>query len=138
MKRVVRNGLVTAAVAVAVVAAACGSGGGGSKEVQRVRSGDLNVVLLSQDGALNRGKEAFVIEFRKLDDSLVDVGTVTTSANMPMPGMTMPGSVQVERSDVPGRYVANADFGMAGGWQMKIEWNGPAGQGAVSFDGNVQ
>ena len=97
------------------------------------------IVLLAEDGALNQGKDAFVIEFRQgRTSSLVDVGTVTTSANMPMPGMTMPGSVQVVRSDVPGRYRATGDFGMAGGWQMKVEWNGPAGQGSISFDGTVQ
>ena len=138
MRRVIRTGTVVVVLAAAVFAAACGGSNENLKEVQHVRSGDLNVVLLSGDGTLNRGKDAFVIEFRNPDGSLVDVGTVTTSANMPMPGMTMAGSVQVERSDVPGRYLANGDFGMAGGWQMKIEWNGPAGQGAVSFEGTVQ
>jgi hypothetical protein len=138
MRRVIRTGTALVVLAAAVLAAACGVGTNELKEVQRVRSGDLDVVLLSEDGTLNRGKDAFVIEFRKPDGSLVDVGTVRTSANMPMPGMTMAGNVQVERSDVPGRYSANGDFGMAGGWQMKIEWNGPAGQGAVSFEGTVQ
>lgn len=140
MKRLLRRH-IWAAIVVAALASACGRGGSGEnnlKEVQRVKSGDLEIVLLSEDGALNQGKDAFVIEFRKPDGSLVDAGTVTTSANMPMPGMTMPGSVQVERSDVPGRYRATGDFGMAGGWQMKVEWNGPAGQGSVSFDGTVQ
>jgi len=136
MKRVIRTGSVMVVLAAAVFAAGCGSRQ--LKEVQRVRSADLNVVLLSEDGTLNRGKDEFVIEFQKPDGSLVDVGTVRTSANMPMPGMTMPASVQVERSDVAGRYSASGDFGMAGGWQMKIEWNGPAGQGAVSFEGSVQ
>jgi hypothetical protein len=93
---------------------------------------------LSEDGALNQGKDAFVIEFRRADGALIDAGTVSTSANMPMPGMTMPGNVQVERTDVPGRYRATGDFGMAGGWQMKVEWNGPAGRGSVAFDGIVQ
>ena len=130
-----------ASVAAAVFVVACGGGGAsdsGLKEVQRVKSGDLEIVLLSEDGTLNQGKDAFVIEFRKADGSLVDAGTVSTSANMVMPGMTMPGSVQVERSGVPGRYRATGDFGMAGGWQMKVEWNGPAGQGSVGFDGTVQ
>jgi len=138
MRRMVRNGLLMTMVAAAMFSAACGGRSESLKEVQRVRSGDLNIVLLSEDGTLNRGKEAFVIEFQKLDGALVDVGTVTTSANMPMPGMTMAGSVRVDRSDVPGRYAANGDFGMAGGWQMKIAWNGPAGQGDVSFEGSVQ
>jgi hypothetical protein len=44
----------------------------------------------------------------------------------------------VEESDVPGRYRAVGDFGMAGAWQMKIDWNGPAGQGSAAFDGTVQ
>ena len=138
MTRVIRTGAGMVVLAAAVFATACGVGNKELKEVQRVRSGDLNVVLLSEDGTLNQGKDAFVIEFRKPDGSLVDVGTVRTSANMPMPGMTMPASVQVERSDVAGRYSANGDFGMVGGWQMKIEWNGPAGQGAVNFEGSVQ
>ena len=138
MRSVIRTAAAMVLLAAAVFAAACGVGTGELKEVQRVRSGDLDVVLLSQDGTLNRGKDAFVIEFRKPDGSLVDVGTVRTSANMPMPGMTMAGNVAVEPSKVPGRYSANGDFGMAGGWQMKIEWNGSAGQGAVSFEGAVQ
>lgn len=126
-----------AVVTAAMTVAACGGGDDRLKEVQRVTSGDLEIVLLSEDGTLNQGKDAFVIEFRKAG-SLVDAGTVTTGANMPMPGMTMPGIVQVERSDTPGRYRAVADFGMAGAWQMKIEWSGPAGQGTANFAGIVQ
>ena len=83
-------------------------------------------------------KDAFAIEFRNAAGALQDVGAVTTNANMVMPGMTMPGSVQVEPSEVPGRYRASGDFGMAGGWQMTVEWNGPDGRGSVVFDGTVQ
>jgi hypothetical protein len=137
MKRMGRTICGVAALAMVSVVMACSGSDSGLKEVQRVRSGDMDIVLLSEDGTLNQGKDAFVIEFRR-GDALVDAGTVTTSANMPMPGMTMPGSVQVERADVPGRYRVNADFGMAGAWQMKVDWNGPAGQGSVSFDGTVQ
>jgi hypothetical protein len=126
------------AAALAVIGCSGGTADPGLKDVQHVKSGDLDIVLLSEDGTLNKGKEAFVIEFRKADGSLVDAGTVTTSANMPMPGMTMPGSVQVEPADAPGRYRATGDFGMAGTWQMKVEWDGPAGKGSVSFDGTVQ
>ena len=141
MRHVIRRHTWTAAVmVVAAIACACGGGAAGDnlQEVQRVKSGDLDIFLLSEDGALNQGKDTFVIEFRRADGSLVDAGTVSTSANMPMPGMTMPGTVHVERTDVPGRYRATGDFGMAGGWQMKVEWNGPAGQGSVAFDGTVQ
>jgi hypothetical protein len=140
MTRLIRKCGAAPVLVTAIIVAACGGGGtdSGLKEIQRVKSGDLDIVLLSEDGALNQGEEAFVIEFRKRDGALQDAGTVTTSANMPMPGMTMPASVQVAPSDVPGRYRATGDFGMAGGWQMKVDWNGPAGQGSVSFDGTVQ
>lgn len=142
MTRVIRRSIWAVLVTVAAVfAVACGGGGAGDtglKEMQRVKSGDLDIVLLSEDGALNQGKDAFVIEFHTPDGSLADAGTVITNANMTMPGMTMPGNVEVERTEVPGRYRASGDFGMSGGWQMKVEWNGPAGQGSVSFTGTVQ
>jgi hypothetical protein len=57
---------------------------------------------------------------------------------MTMPGMVMSGGLRLTRSDVPGRYIATADFDMAGAWQMTIEWNGPAGTGSVTFQGAVQ
>jgi hypothetical protein len=57
---------------------------------------------------------------------------------MTMPGMVMPSGLQVTRTNVAGRYLATAEFGMAGAWQMAIEWNGPAGQGSVNFQGSVQ
>ena len=52
--------------------------------------------------------------------------------------MVMSGDVQVTLTGVPGRYAAIAEFGMAGAWPMSIEWNGPAGQGSVNFQGGVQ
>jgi hypothetical protein len=57
---------------------------------------------------------------------------------MAMPGMVMTGDVQVQRTAVPGRYGASAEFGMAAAWPMTIEWAGPAGVGQVSFEGTVQ
>jgi Cu(I)/Ag(I) efflux system membrane protein CusA/SilA len=107
--------------------------------VHMERSGDLDIALLSPTGTLTAGRNAFTIEFRKASNrSLVDVGTARASANMPMPGMVMPGSVQVTRTRVPGRYEGTAEFGMAGAWQMAIEWDGPAGRGSVRFEGAVQ
>ncbi len=109
------------------------------KVVQTVRAGDLDIVLLSSTGTLQLGRNAFRIEFRRTGTTaLVDVGTVRASANMPMPGMVMSGGLQVTPTGVPGRYDATADFGMAGAWPMAIEWNGPAGQGSVNFQGGVQ
>jgi hypothetical protein len=102
-----------------------------------VAAGDLRIVLLSQRGALKLGRNAYTIEFRSRDGTLVDVGTLRATANMPMPGMVMPGGLEVRRTAV-GRYEATAEFGMPGAWQMALEWDGPAGRGSVNFEGAVQ
>jgi hypothetical protein len=111
----------------------------GSTVIQTVQAGELDVVLLAPAGALHQGRNTFTIEFRRAGTTtLVDAGTVRASANMPMPGMVMSGGMQVTPTAVPGRYSATAEFGMAGAWQMAIEWNGPAGAGSVNFEGGVQ
>ena len=124
----------------AMAAAACGGNRAGSDqiELQRVHSGDLDVVLLSSDGALTHGKDAFTLEFRR-GDTLVDVGTVKAGATMVMAGMPpMLGSVFLERGDVPGRYKAETDLGMSGDWQLKLEWDGPAGKGSASMSATAE
>ncbi len=144
--------LIAAAVAVVAVAAvsALRTIGGPSTQsptsewsagrvVHVERSGDLEIALLSPTGTLRAGRNAFTIEFRTASNrALVDVGTAHASANMPMPGMVMPGNVQVSPTNVPGRYEGTAEFCMAGAWQMAIEWDGPAGRGSVKFEGAVQ
>ena len=113
--------------------------GGAAGVIQTVRADELDVVLLSPTGTLRQGRNAFTIEFRERGtNTLVDVGTVRASASMPMPGMAMSGGLRIAPTDVAGRYSATAEFGMAGAWQMAIEWDGPAGTGSVNFEGGVQ
>jgi Cu(I)/Ag(I) efflux system membrane protein CusA/SilA len=114
-------------------------GGEGEPVVQTVRTGDLEIVLRSPTGALRQGRSTFTIEFRRPGGGpLVDVGAARASANMSMPGMVMSSGLQLTPTGVPGRYQATAEFGMAGAWPMTIEWDGPAGQGSVNFQGSVQ
>ncbi|MEO8256253.1 MAG: FixH family protein [Acidobacteriota bacterium] len=134
MLGVVMSGLL----AVVAAAAGCGGGSGRLTELQRVRSGALDVVVLSPHDALRHGKDDFVIEFKSADGRLVEVGEVRASASMPMPGMPMFSSVTVQRADAPGRYRAEGDFSMAGTWRLTVEWDGPAGKGSVAFSGSVQ
>jgi len=110
----------------------------GDAVVQTVTAGELAIVLRSPTGSLRSGRNAFTIEFRSAAGALVDVGTVRATANMSMPGMVMSGNMQVTPATEPGRYGATAEFGMAGSWQMSIEWSGPAGGGSVNFQGAVQ
>ena len=106
--------------------------------IQTVTAGDMRVSLSSADGVLRQGRNTFTIEFRDEAGNLVDVGQVTMSAVMPMPGMIMSGGVQVQPSGVPGRYLATGEFAMAGAWQFKIDWNQGGRQRSASFEGTVQ
>ena len=136
---------VAAVVLVGVVVAwQMRRGGGGpiessAAQVQTVAAGPLEIVLLAPSGTLRHGRNEFTIEFRS-GGQPVDVGAVTGSATMPMPGMAMSGGLKVEPAGPPGRYRAIAEFGMAGAWQFALEWHGAGdiGAGKVAFEGAVQ
>ena len=115
-----------------------GSGLAAGQVVQQVNASGVQISLLSPTGTLHQGRNTFTIEFRSPDGRLVDAGAVRASGNMAMPGMVMSSGLQVQRTDVIGRYQATAEFGMAGAWRMAIEWDGPAGKGSVNFEGAVQ
>lgn len=130
-------------VVLSVAFAAVGCGGGGGRaltELERVRAGNLDVVLLSADGALSHGKDALTLEFRAAGDgALVDVGTVTISATMPMAGMApMMGGLRVRPGDTAGRYAVESDLSMAGTWRLGIAWEGPDTKGTAAVVATVQ
>ena len=115
-----------------------GCGGAGEtaplKELQRVHAGDLDVVLLSAGDSLKQGKGTFVVEFRDPGGALVDVGTVTVGASMPMPGMApMFGQSTVMPTSTRGRYAVSSDLNMTGTWRLDVAWNGPRGQGQAAM-----
>ncbi|MFL6279498.1 MAG: efflux RND transporter permease subunit, partial [Vicinamibacterales bacterium] len=68
--------------------------------VQQLKADNLQIALRSPTGTLRQGRNTFTIEFRSADGTLVDVGTVRASANMRMPGMVMPGGLEVHRTPV--------------------------------------
>jgi hypothetical protein len=123
----------------AAIAVGCGAGSGAMTELQRMKAGEVEVVLLSPRDALQHGVDTFNVEFRK-NGSLLDVGEVRGHATMPMPGMPMFGSLDVQRTAVAGRYAGSSRFDMAGTWRTTIEWDGSGGQapGSVTFSGSVR
>jgi hypothetical protein len=136
-----RSGTTAWGLVLVIVALAAGCGGGAATgkmtELQRVKSGTLDIVLLSPHDALRHGQDTFIVEFRS-NGKLVDAGSVRVTANMPMPGMAMFGNIEVQRTGVAGRYTANGQFDMAGTWRMTIQWDGPSGKGSVAFSATVQ
>jgi len=140
----IRTFTVKLLTAIWIVAASFGTTGCGGNtkltEVQRGKSGNLEVVVLSPHDALKHGKDTFSIEFRRAGGTeLVDVGNVRASASMSMSGVPMFGSVDVKPSGTAGRYEATADFSMAGTWRLQVVWSGgSAPAGSIVFSGNIQ
>lgn len=142
MRRLMTIAIIAGVIASAVVAwrtlgPAPGESPARSAPIVSVKSGNLDIVLLSPSGVLRGGRNTFTIEFRS-NGQLVDVGTVRGAANMTMPGMAMSGNLQLQPANLPGRYTATAEFGMPGAWGMRLEWDGPAGRGTTTFEGPVQ
>ena len=132
--------LILAALVVSAGLAGCAKQDAAAlRELQKVKAGDIDVVLLAPADALPQGKASFVLEFRGPDGSLRDVGTVKANATMPMAGMPpMFGSLDLRPGDAPGRYQVAGDFGMKGTWQINVEWQGPAGTGSTTLRGTVR
>jgi hypothetical protein len=107
--------------------------------VETVRTDDLVITLSNAGGALRQGSNRFRVEFRSARTSeLMDVGDVRLSGTMTMPGMVMTSPTTIVPAGQPGVYDVTGEYGMAGSWQMTLEWNGPAGRGSAAFDGDVQ
>src|SRR6516225_953343 len=104
MRRRSHAAMCTLTAALVLAATACGRAPNSASmvELQRVKSGGLDVVLLSAHETLHPGKDTFTIEFHGTPDGrLVDVGEVRGSATMPMPNMPMFGSLDVQRTGTP-------------------------------------
>jgi YtkA-like len=94
----------------------------------------VNVRVLSESGQWKPGKNDFVLEVTSpKDDKPVDVGKVTLSTSMPMPGMAPMVAGANVAPDGPGRYRGTITFPDAGERQVTVRWDGPAGKGSTKF-----
>jgi len=103
------------------------------KPIATQKTTDLVITLLSESGQWSQGKNTFVLEFRRAATKQpVDVGTVTLTTNMPMPGMApMVAGATLEPDKGPGRYLGTINFPDSGTRQVTITWDGPAGKGST-------
>jgi len=105
------------------------------KEMHTQKAKDLVVTLLSESGQWTQGKNSFVLEFTSADTTQpVDVGNVTLSTSMPMPGMApMLAGATLTPDKAPGRYLGTISFPDRGARQVTVAWDGPAGKGSTQF-----
>ena len=95
----------------------------------------VNGITIEMRGEFRMPSSEMQIEFKDAQGQSVDVGTVKLALDMNMGGMMMHGSADV--SGAGGHYVMKAKPQMRGGWQAKITFNGPKGNGEATFNLNA-
>jgi hypothetical protein len=105
------------------------------KVIQTHKAKVVVVTLLSESGQWTQGKNTFVLEFTSDETKQpVDVGKVTLSTTMPMPGMApMLAGATLTPDKTPGRYLGTISFPDRGARQVTVAWDGPAGKGSTQF-----
>jgi hypothetical protein len=113
------------------------------KTIKTRKTKDVVITLRSESGQWTQGKNAFVLEFTSPlspqgvdagQAALVDVGQVTLSTVMPMPGMApMLAGATLTPDKVAGRYLGTISFPDRGARQVTVTWDGPAGKGSTRF-----
>ncbi|PWU19518.1 MAG: hypothetical protein C5B48_13440 [Candidatus Rokuibacteriota bacterium] len=99
------------------------------------RAKDVVVTLKSESAKWGKGKNAFAIEFTSAKDKQpLDVGKVTVTTSMAMPGMApMIAGATVSPDKTPGRYLGTIEFPDLGTREVTLSWDGPAGRGSTKF-----
>ena len=95
----------------------------------------VNGITIELVGELRMPSSEMQIEFKDSQGQSVDVGMVKLALDMNMGGMMMHGSADV--TGAGGHYVMKARPQMRGGWQAKITFNGPKGNGEAIFNLNA-
>jgi hypothetical protein len=110
------------------------------KTIQTQKAKDMTITLLSELGQWTKGKNTFVLEFTSAATTQpVDVGKVTLSTSMAMPGMApMLAGATLAPEKGPGRYLGTIDFPDSGARQVTVAWEGPAGKGSTQFSVSVR
>jgi hypothetical protein len=103
------------------------------KVIQTRKTKDVVMTLLSESGQWTQGKNSLVLEFTlATTQQPLDVGKVTLSTTMSMPGMApMVADATLSPDKVPGRYLGTITFPDSGTRQVSITWEGPAGKGST-------
>jgi len=104
------------------------------KPIHTQKMKDVTVTLQNESGQWKEGKNSFVLEFTAAQDKkLVDVGKVSLSTSMGMPGMAPMVAGATLTPDGPGRYRGTIEFPDRGARQVTVTWDGPEGKGSTRF-----
>jgi hypothetical protein len=133
---------ISAAISIAAALVGCSASKNAAsnlKPVETHKTGDIDIVLLSETGELQQGKNDFAVQFQDQQGQPVEVGAVQFGSSMAMPGMApMSGESEIAPAGQTGAYRVKSNFAMSGAWRFTIEWNGPRGQGKTTFNTDVR
>ena len=109
--------------------------GADPKVIHTRKSKEVVVTLLSESGQWTQGNNSFVLEFTSpTTKQPLDVGKVSLSTSMAMPGMApMLAGATLTPDNTPGRYAGTISFADSGTRQVTVRWDGPAGRGVAKF-----
>jgi hypothetical protein len=95
----------------------------------------LTLSLATSDGVLRHGNSQFTLTFADASGKPVDVGAVALTFHMPRMGTMaeMNDQATFTTTATPGVYHGKAQIEVAGEWQAKITYEGPAGRGQANF-----
>jgi hypothetical protein len=109
------------------------------KPIHTQKTKDVVVTLQNETGQWKAGKNDFVLEFTSAQDKKpVDVGKVSLSTSMAMPGMAPMLAGTTVTPEGPGRYRGAIEFPDRGSRQVTVMWDGPAGKGSTKFSVSVR
>ena len=130
--------IALAVIGLAVLLGACSSSqqsGPSGKVIKSAPAGNLTVSLATSDGVLRHGNSQFTLTFADSSGKPVDVGAVALTFHMPQMGTMaeMNDQATFTTTATPGIYNGKAQIQIAGEWQTKITYDGPAGRGQANF-----
>jgi hypothetical protein len=132
--------LSLAVIGLVVLLGACSSSqqqaGSTGKVIKSASAGNgLTVSLATSDGVLRHGNSLFTLTFADGSGKPVDVGAVALTFHMPRMGTMaeMNEEATFTTTATPGVYNGKAQIEVAGEWQTKITYEGPAGRGQATF-----
>lgn len=98
----------------------------------------LTITFYHPKGRLQSGDNDVTVEFRdSASGRRVDVGAVTFTLDMNMPGMVMHSGGAVTADRDPGLYHVRVRAEMGGGWVAQLRYAGQRGSGTVGLAVNV-
>jgi len=129
-----------AVIGLAVLLGGCSSSqqqtGSTGKVIKSAPAGNgLTISLATSDGVLRHGNSQFTLTFADASGKPVDVSAVALTFHMPRMGTMaeMNDQATFTTTATPGVYHGKAQIEVAGEWQAKITYEGPAGRGQVNF-----